>query len=64
MTKRVFSADVLACPRCSSRLRIVPAITEPEPIRAILECLGLPARPAPLAPAPEPEQPELEYSQE
>jgi hypothetical protein len=30
-------------------MRIIAAITPPEAIRKILECLGLPSRPPPLA---------------
>jgi hypothetical protein len=36
-------------------MRILAAIHPPEATRAILECLGLPARPPPVAP-PEPER--------
>ena len=61
LMKRVFARDVLSCPRCSGRLRIVATITQPEAIRAILECVGLPARAPPLAPARELEQREFEF---
>ena len=44
---RVFEFDVLACPRCGARMRILAAINAPDPIRKILACLGLPTR-APL----------------
>jgi len=49
--RRVFEVDVLACPRCAGRMRILAAIHSPEAIRAILECLGLPTRAPPIAPA-------------
>ena len=53
---RVFLVDVLECASCGSRLRILAAIHSPDAIRAILECLGLPTRAPPIAPAaPEPE---------
>ena len=45
----VFSADVLKCPCCGARMRILAAIPPPEAIRKILECLGLPSRPPPIA---------------
>ena len=45
----VFSVDVLECDRCGGRMRILAAIHPPEAIRKILECLGLPSRPPPLA---------------
>ena len=61
LMKRVFATDVLECPRCSGRMRIVATITQPEVIRAMLECIGLPARPPPLAPARPLVQPELDF---
>ena len=57
---RVFAKDALECPRCKGRMTIVAIVTEPKAIAAILECLGLPARPPPLAPPREREQRELE----
>jgi hypothetical protein len=53
---RVFELDVLRCPRCGERMRIMAAIDSPEAIAKILACLGLPIRPPPLTPAePDPE---------
>jgi hypothetical protein len=49
--RRVFQFDVLECPRCHGRLRILAAIHPPEATRKILDWLGLPSRPPPLAPA-------------
>ncbi len=51
LLKRVFAVDVLGCPRCGGRMRILAAIQTPEAIRAILDHLGLPSRAPPLAPA-------------
>jgi hypothetical protein len=51
--RRVFALDVLECPRCFGRLRIVAAIHPPAAIRAILDCLGLPSRAPPIAAVPE-----------
>jgi len=48
---RVFALDVLECPRCRSRMRILAAIEDPVVVRKILDSLGLPSRPHPLAPA-------------
>ena len=48
---RVFGVDVLACPRCDARMRIVAAIHPPDAIQKILVCLGLPSRSPPIAPA-------------
>jgi hypothetical protein len=44
---RVFEFDVLACPRCGARMRILAAIHAPEAIRRILVCLSLPTRAPP-----------------
>ena len=46
---RVFEFDVLKCPRCGGRMRILAAINPPDAIHKILVCLGLPARPPPIA---------------
>jgi len=46
----------LACPRCNGRLRIVATVTNPTAVNVILECLGLPGRPPPVAKAREREQ--------
>jgi hypothetical protein len=48
---RVFLVDVLKCERCGGRLKILAAIHPPDATRKILECLGLPSRAPPLAPA-------------
>lgn len=48
---RVFEFDVLACPRCGAKMRILAAIDAPDAIRKILSCLGLPARAPPVTPA-------------
>ena len=42
---RVYDIDCLKCPRCGGQLRMIAVITEPEPIRAILESMGLPSTP-------------------
>ncbi len=54
LMRRVFAIDVLDCPRCHGRLRILSTIHPPRTTRAILECLDLPAR-APPADAARPE---------
>jgi len=48
---RVFASDVLVCPKCSGPMRIIATIHPPNATRAILTCLGLPARAPPLTPA-------------
>ena len=37
---RTFAVDVLCCPRCSGRLRLVALMTEPKEIRRYLHALG------------------------
>lgn len=39
---RVFAIDVLACPRCKSRMQRVEWVTRPEQIRAVLKATGPP----------------------
>ncbi len=51
LLKRTFSVDILQCPNCSGRLRIIAAINEPQVVRDILSHLGLPTEQPPLAPA-------------
>ena len=58
---RVFEKDALECMRCGGRLKLVATINEASVIRAILECIGLSARPPPLGPARGPWQGELEF---
>jgi len=61
LLKRVFLVDALSCPRCNGRLRVIATVTNGAAVKAILECLGLPARPPPLAPAREAEQAGFEF---
>jgi len=42
LMKRDWAIDVLACPRCQGRMRLLAVIHSPESIRKILGCLGLP----------------------
>lgn len=53
LLKRVFEVDALRCPDCGGRMRWIAAITDPSVARQILECLSLPPRAPPLAPAKE-----------
>jgi hypothetical protein len=46
---RVFEIDVLICPNCNGRLRILAAIHPPVNTRKILECMGLRSRVPPVA---------------
>jgi hypothetical protein len=51
LMKRVWSLDVIQSDRCGGRMRIVCANHPPAAVKSILECLGLPSRPPPIAPA-------------
>jgi hypothetical protein len=48
---RVFALDVLRCEVCGGRMKILAAIHPPDVTRKILDCLGLPSRAPPVAPA-------------
>ena len=51
LMKRVFKLDVLECPFCKGRRKLIALITDPPVIRAILDCLDLPSDPRCLSPA-------------
>jgi len=51
LMRRVFAVDVLKCPDCGGRMRILAALHDPDAVRAILESLGLPSRAPPNLPA-------------
>ncbi len=63
LLEKVFDVDVLACPECGGRLRLIAFIAEPTVARKILDHLGLDstgpptrprrAEPADLEPTPE-----------
>jgi hypothetical protein len=58
LMRRTFEVDVLVCPRCSGRMKIIAAITDPDVIRAFLDSLGIPREdvtPAPARPPPDAE---------
>jgi hypothetical protein len=52
LMQRAFGVDVLACPRCGGRLRLIATIEDPAVVEQILAHLGLspPARPPDPAP--------------
>jgi hypothetical protein len=49
--KRVFEFDVLSCPSCGGKMRVLCAINSQPAIQKVLVCLGLPSRAPPIAPA-------------
>ena len=50
LMQRTFGFDVLACPRCGGRFRLVALIEHAETVRRILRHLGLPAEVPPPRP--------------
>ena len=56
LLRRVFSIDVLVCPKCAGPLTVIAYLTNPPVLRKILSHLDLPTTPPPLAPARYPEQ--------
>jgi hypothetical protein len=65
LMRRVFDIDVLACPRCGGRLRLVATIENPAAIRRILSHLGLPTTlPEPTPARSPPEADSFPYSHE
>jgi hypothetical protein len=49
---RVFALDVLACPRCGGRLRVLATVQDPPAVQAILAHLRRSGAPEPPGPAP------------
>lgn len=47
LLRRVFSADVSVCPKCSGKMRIIEVATEPGHVARVLAELGLGPRPPP-----------------
>jgi len=52
LMRRAFDLDVLACPRCGGRLRLLGTIEDPAAIRAILDSLAASTERADRAPPP------------
>jgi hypothetical protein len=59
LMKRVFEIDVLVCPHCGGRRKLIAFLTDGLVVRKILAHLGLPTEPPALAPARAPPEPEL-----
>ena len=56
LLKRVFLVDVLECPKCKGRMKILAAVTAPASVRRVLGPLGLPSEaPRPRAARPPPQ---------
>jgi hypothetical protein len=56
LLRRTFALDVFTCAWCGGRRRVLAYLTAPNAVRAILEHLSLPTRPAQLAAAQGPPQ--------
>lgn len=54
LLRRSLSVDILECPKCHGRLRVVAVITEREPVRRILAHLRMPTEAPPIARARDP----------
>ena len=52
LMRRVFDLDVLACPRCGGRLRVIATVQNPRAVPAILAHVARSGAPAPPGPAP------------
>ena len=61
LMKRTFGFDVLRCPRCTRKMRVLATITHPVTIRRILEHLGVRAEPLARAPARDPTWEQLDF---
>ena len=61
LLKRVFAIDVLICPRCDGPRKLIALINDGLVVRKILEHLGLPTEPPPMAPARAPPEPEFAW---
>jgi hypothetical protein len=51
LMRRAFDLDVLCCPKCSHRMRVLALIEHPRTARRILRHLGMRDHPPPIAPA-------------
>jgi hypothetical protein len=58
LLKRVFLVDVLECPKCKGRMKILAAVTAPASVRRVLDSLGFPGEAPRLRPARSPPQTE------
>jgi hypothetical protein len=59
---RCLGVDVLVCPDCGSRRKLLTFLTHPTTIARVLDHLGLPSTLPELAPARGPPQPELPFA--
>ena len=62
LMQRAFDLDVLACPGCGGRLRLLATIEDPDIVRRILSHLGLPTESPEALPARSPPWTEQDFS--
>lgn len=48
LLRRTFDVDILRCPSCDGRLRVLSVLTTPDTIHAILDSLSIPTLPPPI----------------
>jgi hypothetical protein len=63
LLRRSFQVDVLQCPQCNGRLRVLAVLTEREPVRRILAHLGIPTQAPPVARARDPTDDTVEHQE-
>lgn len=51
---RIYEILALICPECTSAMRLIACVNEPEPVQRILLHIGEPAIPPPISPARSP----------
>lgn len=61
LLRRVFQIDILQCPRCQGRMKVLAAINDPGVAQKILRHLGLPIEGPRCAPARAPPELELDF---
>jgi len=54
LLRRVLHVDALTCPECATSMTVIAFLTDPPVLKRILDHLGLPSSPPPLAPARSP----------
>jgi hypothetical protein len=48
---RIYGISPLVCPLCGGEMKIISFITDPLTVQAILDHVGVPIKPPPIAPA-------------
>ena len=64
LLRRVFDVDALSCPKCLTPMVVLAFITDPKVLVKILEHLGLPTSPPPIAPVRLPVEVELSFDEQ